>query len=283
MSETLTHFIAVCPKCLVSLRVPHAFSGRSVRCNQCSHKFRTFTPDFPPPPISDEYTTGTLNMNPTSSEAGTLTVVCPSCKAFLSVRRSSAGHHVRCRNCSNKFLIPSTGTSPGQPNQQSHEANLVKQLFRNLEDTKAGEEPNRAGPVLSESEHATVSGLLDRILTEFSMMVEDRDRIQSEHVTLLARFKKLRGKYERLKLEREKDRLEHHRLDAELATLREALTASHDAREQISRQGQDLRDQLETVHAERDQFYQGLHERDEALKSTRAKLEEARPATSPAW
>ena len=110
MSETLTHFIAVCPKCLVSLRVPHAFSGRSVRCNQCSHKFRTFPPDFPPPPISDEYKSGTLNVNATSSEADPLTVVCPNCKAYLSVRRSFCGSPCSMSQLQQQLLIPNIGT-----------------------------------------------------------------------------------------------------------------------------------------------------------------------------
>ena len=42
MSEMSSHFVAVCPNCLVSLRIKHAWSGNYVQCKHCEHKFRAF-------------------------------------------------------------------------------------------------------------------------------------------------------------------------------------------------------------------------------------------------
>jgi chromosome segregation ATPase len=110
------------------------------------------------------------------------------------------------------------------------------------------------------------------------MMVEDRDRIQSEHVTLLVRFKKLRGKYERLKLEHEKDRLEHHRLDAELAALREALglckpgeiASLREEHSSLQAETDRLRARIQTLHGElvaRGDLEELIALRDEEIRS----------------
>jgi len=45
MSAMPSHFEAVCPNCLVGLRVPLSYSGCNVLCNHCEHKFRVFGPD----------------------------------------------------------------------------------------------------------------------------------------------------------------------------------------------------------------------------------------------
>ena len=39
MSEMPSHFEAICPNCLVDLRVPLSYSGSKVRCKHCEHKF----------------------------------------------------------------------------------------------------------------------------------------------------------------------------------------------------------------------------------------------------
>ena len=39
MSETPSHFVAVCPNCLVGLKVRLAYSGSNVQCKHCEHKF----------------------------------------------------------------------------------------------------------------------------------------------------------------------------------------------------------------------------------------------------
>src|SRR5271157_2488558 len=226
MVETPSKFIAVCPNCLISLRVNYAWSGRHVRCKQCNHKFQALAPDFPLTPSLDASAAAVLIVNSTSSEVDRMTVVCPSCSAALRVRSIYAGRYVRCGQCEKKFLVPSVVQAPGQANLTSIDANLLNQLNGKLEHPHADLQPREAARAVSESELGTVRGVLGRILAEFGTLQEDRVRIRMESDTIRARFKRLRDKYELLKSERDNDRSEHQRLGAELATIREALGAS---------------------------------------------------------
>jgi chromosome segregation ATPase len=61
MSETPSHFVAVCPSCLVSLKVRLVYSGSPVRCKHCDHKFCALGPDHSVTPSSEKYQAGPLN------------------------------------------------------------------------------------------------------------------------------------------------------------------------------------------------------------------------------
>jgi chromosome segregation ATPase len=61
MSEMPSHFIAVCPNCLVGLKIRLAYSGSNVRCKHCEYKFRALEPDRLMTPASDEFPTVILN------------------------------------------------------------------------------------------------------------------------------------------------------------------------------------------------------------------------------
>jgi len=116
MSEMPSHFMAVCPNCLVGLRVKLAYSGSPVRCKHCEHKFRAFAPDHATTPSSEEYTTGPVTAP--GSDPERIDVVCPICSTALSVRRAYAGQHVRCQKCEHKFLVQKIEELPvqiGQP------------------------------------------------------------------------------------------------------------------------------------------------------------------------
>ena len=225
MVETPSLFIAVCPNCLMSLRVKSAWSGRNVRCKHCTHKFQALAPDFPPTPSLDESAAAVSIVNSINSQVDRLSVVCPSCSAPLKVRSIYAGRHVRCCHCEKKFLAPGMVQSPEQANLTSIDVNLLSQLLGKLEHSHADGQPREAARAVFESDSETVRGVLERMLAEFDTLQEDRVRIRMERNTIRARFKKLRGKYERLKSERDNELHEHQRLGAEYATISEALGA----------------------------------------------------------
>ena len=225
MDKTPSQFIAVCPNCLIRLRLKYAWSGRHVRCNYCNHKFEALAPDFPPAPSLDESAAAdVLIVNSISSEVDRM-VVCPSCSASLGVRSTYASPYVRCGHCEKNFPVPSVVQAPGQANLTSIDATLLNQLHGKLEHPHADPQPREAARAVSESELETVRGVLGRILADFGTLQEDRVRIQMESDTIRARFKRLRGQYELLKSERDNDRSEHQRLGAEYATISEALGA----------------------------------------------------------
>src|SRR5271166_4395052 len=104
MSEMASHFLAVCPNCLVGLNVPLAYSGSNVRCKHCEHKFRALPPDQFMTPPSAEFPAATLPSSGSPIER--LSLVCPNCSTLLSVRSALAGHYVRCKHCNHKFHVP---------------------------------------------------------------------------------------------------------------------------------------------------------------------------------
>src|SRR5262249_32735461 len=106
VSHPPSRFIAVCPNCLVRLKVNHAFSGHMVRCKFCEHKFEALAPDSPPDPGLSMSEAKLSEIDSLLSENGRMSVVCPHCSTYLRVRSVHAGHHVRCGQCQNKFLIP---------------------------------------------------------------------------------------------------------------------------------------------------------------------------------
>src|SRR4051812_24574743 len=51
MTETAARFIAVCPNCMLRLKVKPSWSGSMVRCKYCGEKFEVLSPDAPPPSV----------------------------------------------------------------------------------------------------------------------------------------------------------------------------------------------------------------------------------------
>jgi DNA-directed RNA polymerase subunit M/transcription elongation factor TFIIS len=119
MNDTPAHFIAVCPSCLMRLRVEYEFSGRLVRCRHCDEAFRPFSPDFGPDSESAEYAVGPL---PTPERRPDLILPCPSCKTTLSVRARYSGRHVRCGACQHKFRADPDEANPASPHADSASA-----------------------------------------------------------------------------------------------------------------------------------------------------------------
>ena len=112
MNDTPAHFIAVCPNCLLGLRVNYEYSGRLVRCRHCDQAFRPFSPDFGSASGSAEYAVGPVGA---PEEQSDLVVSCPKCATTLSVRARYAGRNVRCGGCQHKFRVDPDAAAPGHP------------------------------------------------------------------------------------------------------------------------------------------------------------------------
>ncbi|MDR3623410.1 MAG: hypothetical protein P4L85_29020 [Paludisphaera borealis] len=112
MNDTPAHFIAVCPSCLIGLKVNYEYSGRMVRCRHCDEAFRPFSPDFGTVSGSAEYAVGPVAPADDESE---LIVSCPSCATTLSVRARYEGRHVRCGACRHKFRVVADSSAPATP------------------------------------------------------------------------------------------------------------------------------------------------------------------------
>jgi chromosome segregation ATPase len=223
VSQSPSRFIAVCPNCLVRLKVNYAFSGHMVRCKFCEHKFEALAPDLPPEPAHGVSEADLSKLDALLAENGRMSVVCPSCSTYLRVRSVHSGHHVRCGHCQEKFLIPKIVPSRKYRKSATGITSLAEQLKGRLGELRAGPPSNGDAPAGPGSETDEVRGVLSRLLAEFRVLEEECARLRSERRTIGSRYKRLRGKYEYRKLELQKARSEHQGVGTKLATFREAL------------------------------------------------------------
>ena len=178
MSETPTHFIAVCPHCLVGLKVPSEYSGQNVRCKHCDQKFRALSPDFPLTPGSSDYSAAAVSVPGSGSDR--LAVNCPNCGTGLSVRRAYAGQHVRCGQCGQKFPVSLPGDAGA-----SVESDLFSQLYSTLAEPRSGEAstpPIGRGGV-SEEQLAAISGERDQLRDELEAPASGPKDIRRENAS----------------------------------------------------------------------------------------------------
>ena len=235
MSETPSHFVAVCPNCLISLKVRIGYSGSHVACKHCEHKFRAFAPDLSMTPSSEEYHAGPLGS--AGSAGDRLDVVCPNCSACLRVPKELAGQHVRCNLCDNKFLVQKIEEVPAQLGHADSEPNLFDRLYPEPEGPQpAAVEPRSTDqqPELA-SELAAIREENERLGGKLESLQHDHAEIQSERNSLLAQLEELRGDKDRLQTEHEQGR-------QELQLLRDELASVH------------LDERLQGVQGERDQL-----------------------------
>jgi len=296
MSEMPSHFLAVCPNCLVSLRVRVAYSGSHVRCKHCEHKFRAFAPDHPVTPSSEEYQAGPLNTP--GSVAERIDVLCPNCSASLSVRSELAGQHVRCNQCDHKFLVKKIEEVPAQIGHADSESNLFDRLDGQPEGPRSAlvepctsdQRPELAG------ELAAIREENERLSARLNTLQDDLAAIQSERDSLRVQLEQFRGDHDRLRSEHEKDRQEHQRLLAELAeqlrqrdneiaakveeleglaTLRQADAAeSENLRGTLARREQELQQESEGLRGQIDELRRSLAGADQARGDERTRLDE---------
>ena len=103
MSDSLTHFIATCPKCFAQLKVKVAYLGKPIRCKQCEHTFTGTGANEPSEASSPATTVG--DSSPGVQDTERITVVCENCKTSLSIRRWLIGQVIRCKACERQFVV----------------------------------------------------------------------------------------------------------------------------------------------------------------------------------
>ncbi|MGC8643936.1 MAG: hypothetical protein ACP5XB_29100, partial [Isosphaeraceae bacterium] len=159
MSETPSHFIAVCPNCLVTLRVPYSFSGNHVHCKHCDHRFRVLAPDdLTKTPTSAEWPP--VPRLPERPAVERMIVTCPGCSASLSVRKVLTGQHVRCKNCNHKFLVEKIASLPASPMSAAPERDVFDHLYAPGEQMAPAQTPSG-----SDSELAAIRAERDQLQT----------------------------------------------------------------------------------------------------------------------
>jgi len=258
MSETPSHFVAVCPNCLVSLKVRLTYSGSHVRCKHCEHKFRAFAPDHLVTPSSEEYQVGPLNTP--GSEVERIDVICPNCSASLRVRSELAGQHVRCKQCDHKFLVQKIEEVPAQIRHEDSESDLLERLCGQPGGPQsAAVEPRRTDqqPELT-GELAAIREENERLGSRLETLQQDHADIQSERDSLLAQLEQFRGDHDRIQSEREQGRQEYQQVRDELASIRDALgglspdeiPALRAERQSLGDENQRLRDQVQSLQTE---------------------------------
>ncbi len=296
MSEMPSHFVAVCPNCLVSLKVRLAYSGSHVRCKHCEHKFRAFGPDHSVTPSSEEYQAGPLTTP--GSEAERIDVLCPNCTASLSVRSELAGQHVRCKQCEHKFFVKKIEEVPAQTGHADSESNLFDRLYDQPEGPRSADaEPRTADrrPELA-GELAAMREENERLGARLETLQQDHAEIQSERDSLLVQLEQFRGDHDRLRSEHEQDRQEHQQLRDELAdqlrqrgndlatkldelerlaALRQADAAdSEGLRGTLARREQELQQESAELRGQIDELHRTLASAEQAHGDERSRLDE---------
>jgi predicted Zn finger-like uncharacterized protein len=278
MSESPSHFVAVCPNCLVSLRVQASYNGRHVRCKHCDHKFRALSPDLPSSttPSSHEHSTSPLGVPVPDPER--ITAVCPHCSAALSVRKAYAGQYVRCKKCDQKFLVPNVieprTEPPGIAEPSAASDDLFDQLYRELDrleptgpepqDNAAAEEapsPAAAAALPAEGSPAGQpdTELLDRLAA-----------VESTRDAALAELEQLLDDHGRLRQQLEHQQAELERLRAEGVEPERGLHGSH---QEAAGQLQQRVEELEAELAGRGDLAGRLAAQDSELQEARQQID----------
>lgn len=285
MSEMPSHFVTVCPKCLVDLRVPISYSGSNVRCKHCEHKFRVFVPDHLMTPSSDEFHTGSLNDSGSAAER--IDIVCPNCSASLSVRGVYAGRHVQCERCEHKFLVKKIEVPLAQIGHADPESNLLDRFHGQPEGPRSTDAEPRPAEQRPESagELAAIREENERLAARLETLQQDHAGIQSERDSLQVQLEQFRGDHDRLQSEHEQARQEHQRMRDELASIRDALgglspseiVVLRDERQSLGDENQQLRDQVKSLQTELSSslgLAQIVADREEELRLARLQAED---------
>ncbi len=285
MSAKPSHFEAICPNCLVDLRVPLSYSGSKVQCKRCEHTFRVFGPDHFVTPSSDEYPTAPLNAS--GSKAERIDVLCPNCSASLSVSSDFAGQHLRCKQCEHKFLVKKIRGLPARIGHAGPESNLVNRLSGQPEGPQSAAAEPRTAEQQPESavELAAIREENERLGARLKALQQDHAGIQAERDSLLVQLEQFRGDHDHLRSEHEQDRQEHQKLRDELASIRDALgglspdeiEVLRDERQSLGEENQGLRDLVQSLRTELSSglgLTQIVADREEEIRLARLQAEE---------
>jgi predicted Zn finger-like uncharacterized protein len=224
MSEKSSHFIAVCPNCLMTLKINYSYSGNHVRCKHCDHKFRALAPDD----LDSNRTSAENPPDPrpqSRSAADRMTMNCPSCASSLSVRRELAGQHVRCKSCNHKFLVPKIVEFPDTPAPASVDEDLFDHLYANVEpaNVSAPSSPTSHGSSEVDADAAAIRAQRDELQAELASLREEHSLHKADHDSTTNQLERLQSEYSQLQSALREAQAERERLGSELASVQKAL------------------------------------------------------------
>ncbi len=263
MSEMPSHFVAVCPKCLVDLRVPLSFSGSDVQCKHCEHKFRVFVPDHLMTPSSAEFQT--------------------SSSLFDRVHGQPEGPQ-------------SAGAEPRGAEQQPQSAGELAAIRE--ENARLG-----ARLETRQQDHSGIQSAWDSLLVQLEHIRGDHDRLRSQHEQDRQEHQRLRDELASIRdalgglspdeivvLRKERQSLgdENQRLRDQVQSLQTELSSGlglaqivadreeelHLARlqaEELKQRIEHLDEVLNGVHGERDQLGEQLRDLQAELEAERSR------------
>ena len=200
MSEMSSHFVAVCPNCLVSLRVQHAYSGNYVRCKHCEHKFRALAPDLMATPAPKSSPTGRANLGNAERR--------PHLRGLpdvLGVVERPAG---LCR--SSRPMQDLRPQVPGREHRRSAQASPVTRVQKGISSTGSTREPESPALGRGARPEAGRAADLDRRTcgpprrarpgssTSWPTGRQELARLRSELEVILKQAEEARGERERL-------------------------------------------------------------------------------------
>jgi len=247
ISSEVDRMSVVCPSCSASLRVRSIHAGRYVRCGQCEEKF--VVPSVVQAPGQANLTS--IDANLLNQLNGKLEHPHADPQPREAARAVPESELETVRGVLGRF-IAEFGTLQQDRVRIRMERNTIRDRFKRLrgkyELLKSERDNDRSEHQRLGAEYATISealgaltpddiGILkaeqeslrrerDRIVAELGTLREDRNAIQSERDSIQALLEQLGGELDRLRSEQDRERQQHHRRDAELATIREALGAS---------------------------------------------------------
>ncbi len=205
MSEPESHFVAICPRCSITLKVRRTLLGQMVACKQCGHAF-----------------VGALAEQSTTRQAGSVpgeiaihawpepprvVVVCDKCKASLSVKSSRIGQVIRCKQCDQEILVKAPGDAIPSP-------------------VLSGAAPSSAaGALSSAAARGQSDGQLQALRSKHEFLQAELEKLSVAHNLLEAEADRLRQTNAEVVAENEPLRKDRDELAAELNSVRSALSA----------------------------------------------------------
>jgi chromosome segregation ATPase len=180
-----------------------------------------------------------------SSPSPRIVVVCPSCRATLSVRRVYVGNPVRCKQCDHQFTVPAALDSQAQQAAASAcSASASHSQTEEIEQLK--------------SELLGVRHERGQLQAERSELLATRDALSANHISALAGA-----------------RAELVQLTKQIEQLTSELRAARDEREQLGQQLAESRNDLSLARADERQ----LREANQELVAAQARRESEYDAT----
>jgi chromosome segregation ATPase/ribosomal protein L37AE/L43A len=310
MKESARHFVTHCPSCAAGLRVNRKYDGLAVVCKHCGQTFVAI--DANKPTSSSSVDLPAYSPDPPAESAERITVLCPSCRATLSVRRVYIGASVKCKQCQQIFpvseppavlSIPFDSEAPALAQPGDPRARIESPPP--LEEAPDNELQTRHEAL--EAEHARLDSELksatlerDQIRTERDALRAACDRETAAHAAATAELDRYREELRVASSDQASQKQLLAELQARFADLGTAATERDSLRQTLDERTAELAaaateldarsGELAELHGERSRLTEQVAERSAALDAAWAErdafareLKEARAALDDAW